>query len=190
MPIANSPIAPVLALRAAQAGVYELIIYGLIGESWWEETVTATDVVAQLDALPPDTQQVHVRINSDGGSVPDGLVIYNALKRLNAQVIVTVDGVAQSIASLIAMAGDEVRMPATSIMMVHAPGTGLFANAAGMREMADTLDKWAASMAPAYAAKTGMSIEQEFLKARIPYVLSGKTRFLDRMEVKDALAYL
>lgn len=167
MPNANpqfmqtSAIAPVLALRpTAVAGEVELIIYGLIGESFWEETVTARSVVDQLNALSADTQQITVRINSDGGSVPDGLVIYNALKRLGAKVVVHVDGIAASIASFIAMAGDEVRMPATSVMMIHAPSTALFGNAAELRGMADILDTWAATMAPAYAEKTGMTVEQ------------------------------
>lgn len=160
---ARSPIASVLALAALpQPNEYELLIYGDIGASWWEETVTAANVVAQLDALPANVTQLNVRINSFGGSVPDGLAIYNALKRCNAQVIVTVDGVAASIASFIAMAGAEVRMPATSVMMVHDPRVSWVedANAGNLRAWADQLDVWSAAMAVGYAAKTGLTVDE------------------------------
>jgi ATP-dependent protease ClpP protease subunit len=173
--IALSPLAAVLALRStAKASEYELLIYGQIGASFWEETVTAADVIAQLDTLPAAAAVVHVRINSIGGSVPDGLAIYNALKRCPAQIIVTVDGVAASIASLIAMAGDEVRMPATSMMMVHDPRVSWMelANADALREAADMLDAWAVSMAAAYAAKTGISTDEV-----IAQLLDGKDHY-------------
>jgi ATP-dependent protease ClpP protease subunit len=162
-PSARSLIAPVLALNATtQANEYELLIYGDIGASWWEETVTAANVIAQLDALPPSVTSLHVRINSLGGSVPDGLAIYNALKRCPAQVTVTVDGVAASIASFIAMAGDEVRAPATSVIMVHDPRLAWVedANASSLRSWADQLDVWSTSMAAGYAAKTGLSVDE------------------------------
>jgi ATP-dependent protease ClpP protease subunit len=160
---ARSLITPVLALSAgALAGEYDLIIYGDIGPSWWEETVTAGSVIAQLDALPAGVTQVNVRINSLGGSVPDGLAIYNALKRTSARIVVTVEGVAASIASFIAMAGDEVRAPATSVVMVHDPRVAYveFANASNLRQLADQCDAWSASMAAGYAAKTGLSIDE------------------------------
>ena len=79
-------IAPVIALRAlnAQGSQYELMIYGDIGESWYGSSVLAADVVAQLNELPPTVAQINVRINSYGGSVSDGLAIYNALNRMAA----------------------------------------------------------------------------------------------------------
>src|SRR5690606_16334276 len=92
-----------------------------------------------------------------GGSVADGLAIYNALRRHPARKVVTVDGVAMSIASLIAMAGDTVEMPATSIMMVHAPWGVMAGNARDARQYADTLDTYAEAMADAYVRKTGKS---------------------------------
>lgn len=131
----------------------EVFIYGDIGESWWDETVTARDFVKEVAAL--DVDHLTVRINSVGGSVPDGLAIYNALRRHPAHVTVAVDGMAMSIASLIAMAGDSVEMAENAILMIHAPWTYASGNSADMREAADMLDKWAEAMATSYAAKTG-----------------------------------
>lgn len=148
-------IAPTMRLQALAADAYELLIYGDIGESWWGESVTAKSVVEQLNALDPAVATINVRINSYGGSVADGFAIYNALKRHGAAVAVTVDGVAMSSASFIAMAGDTVKMPATSILMIHAPWGGAMGNAQEMRQYADVLDKFADAMTDAYAAKSG-----------------------------------
>lgn len=141
-------------VRAAEeATSAEVFIYGDIGESWWDETVTAKAFVKDIAAL--DVDKLTVRINSVGGSVPDGLAIYNALKRHRAAVTISIDAMAMSIASLIAMAGDTVEMAENAILMIHAPWTYASGNSADMREAADMLDKWAEAMATSYAAKTG-----------------------------------
>lgn len=150
-------IRPLMVLRAVADGAtdYELLVYGDIGESWWGESVTALDVVQQLQALPAGTTQINVRINSYGGSVSDGIAIYNALKRHSAKKVVSVDGVAMSSASLIAMAGDEIQVSSASLVMIHAPWGYAQGNAQDMRLMADVLDTYASAMAGAYANKTG-----------------------------------
>ncbi|HEX7113203.1 MAG TPA: ClpP-like prohead protease/major capsid protein fusion protein [Mizugakiibacter sp.] len=156
--IAERPkILPLMVLRpcAAAANEAELLVYGDIGDSWWGESVTALSIVQQLQALGPEITQINVRVNSYGGSVSDGLAIYNALRRHSARKVVTVDGVAMSSASLIAMAGDEVRMPSASLLMIHAPWGIAHGNAQDMRLMADVLDTYAEAMANAYAAKSG-----------------------------------
>lgn len=139
--------------RAATPRAAEVFIYGDIGESYWAETVTAADFVKEISAL--DVDQITVRINSVGGSVPDGLAIYNAIKRHRAQVTTAIDGMALSIASLIAMAGDTVEMADNAMLMIHAPWTYAAGNSMQMREQADVLDKWAEAMSTSYAAKTG-----------------------------------
>lgn len=153
----NRPhIEPVMQLRpSAAASEYDLLIYGDIGDSWWGESVTALSVVQQLIALDAGVTKINVRINSYGGSVADGLAIYNALKRHSATKAVTVDGVAMSSASLIAMAGDTVEMPATSILMIHAPWGGIYGNAQELRDYAQVLDTYAEAMADAYVSKSG-----------------------------------
>jgi ATP-dependent protease ClpP protease subunit len=115
----------------------ELRIYGDIGESWdSEESNDAHTLAEKLDGL---AGPLDVRINSFGGSVADGLAIYNALSRYAGRVTAHIDGVAYSIASLIAMAGAEIRMASNAMLMVHAPWGMTVGNAPEMREMADIL---------------------------------------------------
>ncbi len=99
--------------------------------------------------------ELTVRINSPGGSVFDGVAIYNALKRHRAKVTVWVDGIAASIASMIAMAGDEVVMPENAMLVLHYPSGLVAGTATDMRATADALDKMAAAMVAAYRDKSG-----------------------------------
>ena len=135
----------------------EVLIYGNIGDRWNEDGVVASELVRDLSALEADT--INLRINSYGGSVPDGLAIYNALRRHKAAVNVFVDGVAISCASYIAMAGDTITMAKNAQMMIHGPWTIAACNASGMREQADILDRYAKAMASAYADKSGKTYE-------------------------------
>jgi ATP-dependent Clp endopeptidase proteolytic subunit ClpP len=137
------------------------MIDGDIGDSWWnDESITARKVVKQLKALPTNTKQINIRINSFGGAVSDGLAIYNALRESPVRKVTIVDGVAISCGSLIAMAADEIQMPATSLMMIHAPWSGAYGNAKELRKAAEVLDKWAAAMVDAYVRKTGKPREE------------------------------
>lgn len=143
--------AAALAINAASAA--EVFIYGDIGESWWGDTISAADFVKEVNAL--DVDHLTVRINSYGGSVTDGIAIHNALKRHKATVVTVVDGLAASIASLIAMAGDEVQMASNAMLMIHAPWGYAAGNSAELRRYADMLDGWAEAMASSYVAKSG-----------------------------------
>jgi ATP-dependent protease ClpP protease subunit len=136
----------------------EVLIYGDIGESWWGESVDAKSFVENLQEV--DADYLTVRINSYGGSVKDGIAIHNAIKRHPAATTVEIDGMAVSIASLIAMAGDTVQMAENAMLMIHAPWSMAVGNAVDMREMADVLDMHADSMATSYAAKTGKPVDE------------------------------
>ena len=128
----------------------EIAIYDEIG-AWG---VTAKDFIAELKKI--DAKQITVNINSPGGSVFDALAIYNALRAHDASVTTKVMGVAASAASVIAMAGEKVVMPANTFLMVHNPLTFAYGNADEMRDMADVLDKIAASLIGIYVARTGL----------------------------------
>lgn len=146
------------ALSRPTPDAAELLIFGDIGESWSAQSVSARAVVDELAALPPSIRTIAVRINSFGGSVADGLAIHNALRSHPARIVATVEGVAASVASLIAMAGDEVRVHESSLMMVHAPWASATGNAADMRDFAGVLDTYAVAMATCYSAKTGRKL--------------------------------
>lgn len=138
----------------AHADIY---IYGNIGDRWNEDGVIASRLVQEIAALDVDT--IALRINSYGGSVTDGMAIYNALKRNKATVDSYVDGVAISCASYIAMAGETITMAANAQMMIHAPWGYAIGNAQQLREQAEILDRYAKAMAHAYADKSGKSYE-------------------------------
>lgn len=146
------------SIVAAAQGVEsaaEIFIYGDIGESWYGDSVTAAQFVKDIAGL--SAQAITVRLNSYGGSVTDGIAIHNAIKRHPAAVTVCIDGLAASIASLIAMAGDVVEMAENAMLMVHAPWTSAGGNAADLRATADMLDSWANAMSTSYASKSGQS---------------------------------
>jgi ATP-dependent Clp protease protease subunit len=134
----------------AQASGAEIVIYDEIGAFG----VPAKAFLDELKALGP-VADLTVRINSPGGSVFDGVAIYNALKRHNARVTVWIDGIAASIASVIAMAGDEVVMPENAMLMLHDPSALVLGTASDMRGMAEALDKMKAGMVAAYRDKSG-----------------------------------
>ena len=146
-----------LAATAEAPKVAEIYIYGNIGDKWSEDGVIASEMVRDIALLEADA--ITLRINSYGGSVTDGLAIYNALRRHPAPVSVQVDGVAISCASYIAMAGDSITMAKNAQMMIHAPWGYGGGNANAMREQADVLDRYAKAMASAYADKSGKTFE-------------------------------
>ena len=116
--------------------------------------IPAKAFLDELKALGP-VAELTVRINSPGGSVFDGVAIYNALKRHDAAITVWIDGIAASIASMIAMAGDEVVMPENAMLVLHDPSGLVAGTASDMRAMAEALDRMKAGMVAAYRDKSG-----------------------------------
>lgn len=125
-----------------------LYIYDVVGWDPWP-----SDLARELDELEVD--QLNVFINSPGGYASDGVAIYNLLRRHSARVVVTVDGLAASAASVIAMAGDEVIMATGSQMMVHDAWGYCVGNAADMQAMAGQLEQLCLALADIYTSKAG-----------------------------------
>lgn len=139
----------------AQGTAASLSIYDEIGGFG----INATAFIEQLTALG-DVSDITLYINSPGGSVQDGVAIYNALKRHPAHIAVEVVGWALSMASYVAMAGDVIRMADNALMMIHAPWLQSSGNADELRKSANLLDKVASSMVSAYAQKSGQREEK------------------------------
>lgn len=141
----------------------ELTLYGVISDSsWWGDEITPKDFKADLDALG-DIETLNIYINSPGGDVFAGNTIYNMIKRHKAVKNVHIDGLAASIASIIAMAGDNIIMPKNAMMMIHKPWSGMYGNSNDFRKMADDLDKIEGSLVEAY--KTKATIEETEIKS-------------------------
>jgi ATP-dependent Clp protease, protease subunit len=134
-------------------GEAEILIYEDVGG--WFGGVTAKEFHAELKALGP-VETINVRINSYGGEVFEGLTIYRHLAEHGATKVVHVDGIAASIASVIAMAGDEIRVAEAGRMMIHDASGLSWGNAREMREMADRLESMSGSLTDIYAARTGL----------------------------------
>lgn len=131
----------------------ELTLYGEISsETWWGDEVTPKQFKSDLDDLG-DIDVLNVYINSPGGDVFAGQTIHSILKRNKAHINIHIDGLAASIASIVAMAGDTIYMPKNAMMMIHNPWTMAAGNAEDFRKMADDLDKIRESLIEAYLSK-------------------------------------
>lgn len=133
-------------------------IFDQIGEDWFGGSGLSakqfSDVLAEAGNGP-----LLVEINSPGGNVWDGLSIYNQLRGRRAPVTTRVVGIAASIASIIALAGDKVEMADAALMMIHDPSGMASGTSEDMRKMADALDQHAEVLVGVYAKKTGRSPE-------------------------------
>lgn len=142
----------------------ELYIYSTVeSDSWWKESETSAAHFRDMLAQHKDAKEIKVYINSLGGSVMEGIAIYNQLKRHTAHKTVIVDGFACSIASVIAMAGDTVIMPKNTVMMVHNAWTIAMGNSAELRKAADDLDIINQASRQAYIDKSAGKITEEKL---------------------------
>lgn len=144
----------------------DLYIYNEIS-SWEDEDVTsAQSFKEELDNIG-EVSTINLYINSPGGSVADGLAIASMLKRNKAKVIAQVDGLACSIASVIACSADKVVMARNCMMMIHNALSGgfFYDNAKGFRKLADDLDKISESLRATYIEKSnGKLSEEELIK--------------------------
>lgn len=140
-------------LRAEMKGDKgSLHVYGFIG-GW--TGLSSKDVAEKvMDLTVRGAKSLDVYINSPGGVAFDGIAMYHAIKRFPGQTVVHVDGQASSAASIIAMAGDEIRIPSGAQMMIHAPHGMAVGGAADMRKLADELDGMRASMIDVYVERT------------------------------------
>jgi len=136
----------------AQGETLELAIYDEIG-GWG---VNGSDFKRSLDGFE-NVSEIVLNLHSPGGSVFDGLAIYNQLRNHKARVTVKVDGIAASIASVIAMAGDTIIIPENAFIMIHKPRMPANGIADDLRESADLLDKVETTLVAAYRTKTGIT---------------------------------
>lgn len=144
----------------------ELYIDGPISsEIWWGDEATPQALRDELKKI--NSNRITVVINSGGGDVWAGLAMYNALRELDAEVTVRVDGLAASIASVIAMAGDKIIMSPGSMMMIHKASAWAGGDADELKKVIEMLEAVEESIVPIYADRTGLDREkiQEMMDA-------------------------
>lgn len=166
---------------AETPAVTEILMYDEIGEDPWFGTgISAKAFAEDLNSI--ETDEIHLRINSPGGNVFEGIAMLNAVRRHKAKVTVFVDGLAASAASIVAMGGDEVVMSRNAELMIHDAWGIAIGNADEMQKMADDLGRASDNLASAYADKAGGDVAQwrEAMKA--------ETWFSDKEAVAAGLA--
>ena len=186
------------AIEGTEVTDATLYIYGDIVqydmEYWnWPDDVIPHRFRQELNALG-DVSKIHVRINSNGGSVFGAYAIMNLLKNHSAEIITYNDGIAASAATLIAMAGDKIVSALGSVWMIHLPLTSISGNANELEKAIEILNTITESMVDIYHARTGIEKAEllEMLKADTWMTGSGafEKGFVDEVTDLEVVAYL
>lgn len=178
-------------MQLAKDGTHEIIVEGLISsESWWGDEFTPEMVRAELSEL--NGQPIRVIINSPGGEVFAGAAIYNALREYEGRKTVRIDGIAASMASVIAMVGDEIYMNPGSTMMVHRPMVGAYGNVKDLQGAIEMLEAIEETILPIYEKRTGLSKDEVFdLLDKETWMSAEKATelgFADKEDVEEPVA--
>ncbi|WP_439652777.1 ClpP-like prohead protease/major capsid protein fusion protein [Providencia manganoxydans] len=154
-PLASAPDKSWFQMKATSETSADIYIYDEIG-GWGISARRFTEDLISLGNI----NHINLHIHSPGGEVFEGIAIYNQLKNHNATITVYIDGLAASMASVIAMVGTEIIMPTNAMMMIHKPWGVSWGDANDMRDYADLLDKVENVLIPAYMEKTGKTKEE------------------------------
>lgn len=133
-----------------------IMLYGEVGEG---RSVDSNRVVSELFALSDQGCKIEVRINSQGGDVFSGMAIYNALRQSKEDITIYIDGVAASIAGIIALCGKPLYMSPYAKLMLHNVSGGTYGNAKELRQMADQMEVLQSNLATMIAGRLGMEAD-------------------------------
>lgn len=145
---------PWFTARASASDTGAIAIYSDIGAG----SLSASDFQFSLSALG-EVRELHINVCSNGGDIPSGFAIYNMLSRHAAKKVVTIDGIAASMASVIAMAGDEIIIPSNSMLMIHNPWGMVGGDSEALISFGESLAKMREQIANVYVKRTGQSIK-------------------------------
>lgn len=147
-----------LKIQNKSATEAEVIIYAGIGQDFWGDgsMVSAKQFSDEMKKISDSVTTINVRINSPGGDVFDGIAIYNRLKQHKAKKKVYIDGLAASISSIIALAGDEIIMGEAALYMIHLPWTWAYGNRMELDNTINRLMDVEEQMLGIYSKKTGL----------------------------------
>lgn len=133
-----------------------IMLYGQVGEG---RSVDSNRVVSELFALSDQGCKIEVRINSQGGDVFSGMAIYNALRQSKEDITIYIDGVAASIAGIIALCGKPLYVSPYAKLMLHSVSGGTYGNAKELRQMADQMEVLQSNLATMIAGRLGMEAD-------------------------------
>lgn len=167
-----------------------LFLYGEVSDDGGEGKVSSREIVEALAwaETEPGCTDVLLRVNSVGGDVYPGIAIFNAIRQSKKPVTVQVDGIAASIAGIIALAAPRVEIGRYARMMLHAVSGGGFGNRQELQSLIKEIDQLEASIAGIVSERTGQSIEE----VRAAYFDDGKDHWMSaseavRLKLADAI---
>lgn len=138
-----------------------LLLYGDIGD---DDRVDSGRIVSELISLQSQYDRIDVRINSRGGDVFSGMAIYNTLRQSKSDITIYIDGVAASIAAIIALCGKPLYMSPYAKLMLHSVSGGTWGNASALRQTADQMEQLQKDLASMIAGRCGMKQEDILAK--------------------------
>lgn len=178
---------PNIRLQTEASEDNDIEIFGDI-DSWWYG-------LEYLDSRLREAgnKDVNILINSGGGSLFEGVAMYNRLKMHKGKVRTKVIGIAASSASIIAMAGDEIEIAPTGTIMIHNGSIPVFANKEQMRETADLLEQFDDNIANLYHTVTGITVDEiKAMMTNETFIIGDKaielgfaTALIDEAKIKE-----
>ena len=158
-------------------GSAALLLYGDIGDGY---KVESGRIVSELLALQTQYEKIDVRINSRGGDVFSGMAIYNALRQSKSDITIYIDGVAASIAAIIALCGKPLYMSPYAKLMLHSVSGGTWGNASVLRQTADQMEQLQKDLSNMIAGRCGMKAKDVQAK-----YFDEKDHWIDAKEAVD-----
>lgn len=140
------------------ADTASILIYDIIGGGFFEDGTNAKEFAKTILDLEKEYKNINIRINSPGGSVFEGLGIVNAILNSKANIETYIDGIAYSMAAIIALSGKKVHIAQNGRLMLHNASIRAQGNAADLRTEAENLDGYDSSLAITVSAITGLSV--------------------------------
>lgn len=156
-----------MVLRIFENPIKVINLYGIVKserDKSENETIISTKFLkTELENISTD-EDIIINLNSPGGDVFEGITIFNMLNRHKGKVTIYVVEEACSIASVIAMAGDVIKMPSNSKMMIHEPSTFAYGGSKELLEVAERLDKVRSRLINCYLSKNNTITEKQLSK--------------------------
>ena len=144
-------------ITTSDDGISTIFLYGDIGDY---TEVQSGRIAQELMEAERVSRRIHVRINSNGGEVYSGIAIFNALRHSQADIRIYVDGIAASMASVIALCGKPVEMSKYARLMLHSVSGGCYGNKQDLQRCMEEIESLEGSLSEIYAERLGMSQEE------------------------------
>lgn len=137
-----------------------LLLYGEISDEGGEGKIGSRDIVNELMYLDSSYENLNIRINSIGGDVYPGIAIFNAIRQCKGNVTIYIDGIAASIAGVIALCGRRVEMSRYARMMLHNVSGGCYGNKKDLADMISTIESLEDTIAEIIGTRSGKDKEE------------------------------